>query len=938
MRSLSEEGRETGYPKQDDFGTYLDLAGVIFVVIDSTGQVVSINRNACTVLGYGYGELQGKNWFDTVIPERVRCNARARFAGLVAGSRSAPWHREEAVLTAGGEELTLTWNDTILEDEAGNITGLLSIGKDITGQVQVRTPLSESPDFLGVLIDTIPTPVFFKDSAGIYRGCNEAAEAYFGKAGERIAGKTVYDVLPGDLADVCHHKDQEFFEHPGNRAYETEIPHADGTRHSIVFHRATYHNHAGDVTGVIGVIQDVTEQRRMEEQARESELLFRRLFERSGDANLLIDGNRFVDCNEAAIGMLKATEKEQILRLHPSTLSPEYQADDRISSDKADEMISTALKEGSHHFEWIHRRLDGTPFPVEVSLTAIPFHGKKILHVTWRDITARKKMEEALRSERETFFSILHHAPYGVILLDSEARFLYLNPKTTEITGYSLEDVPTGREWFRRAFPDAAYRRTVVGEWLQCQARKDEITDVDFHVTCKEGRQSIITFRTAFLEDGRAVIMLRDITEERRIQGTIKESEDKFRGLVERSSVGVYIIQDDTWKYVNQRFAEIHGYPAPGPLYGLDPEQTVVPEDRLLVRENIRRQISGETASARFAFRIQQPDKGVRYIEVYGSRMTYQGRPAVIGTVIDVTARKEAEMQLLNERQRFLTLSESAPFGMVIVDPSGRFSYINPKFRELFGYELAEIPNGRTWFKKAYPDREYRRFVTATWRTDTESLHPGEKRPRSFTVRCKDGGDKIINFISVALDSGEHLMTCEDITELKHNEARLAYLATHDVLTGLPNRRYLEDILQKSIARAKRGTPSSLLFMDLDYFKIINDTIGHDAGDKALVIFAKLLSVELRGEDTVFRLGGDEFAVLLDGVSAAEAYSIAERIRVAVEAFPFSLCERDFHLALSIGVVEIDGNLSPMVLLSRADAAMYKAKEMGRNLVVIHGQ
>ncbi|MCX5863363.1 MAG: PAS domain S-box protein [Deltaproteobacteria bacterium] len=130
----------------------------------------------------------------------------------------------------------------------------------------------------------------------------------------------------------------------------------------------------------------------------------------------------------------------------------------------------------------------------------------------------------------------------------------------------------------------------------------------------------------------------------------------------------------------------------------------------------------------------------------------------------DVTEQNRADETLTLEKQRFQRLAENSPFGMVMIQPDGSFSYANPKFRELFGYDLGDVRNGREWFRKAYPDAGYRHTVISGWMEDVNNLARGETRPRVFTVTCKDGTEKTIHFRPVKLDSGEDLMTCEDIT------------------------------------------------------------------------------------------------------------------------------------------------------------------------------
>lgn len=205
--------------------------------------------------------------------------------------------------------------------------------------------------------------------------------------------------------------------------------------------------------------------------------------------------------------------------------------------------------------------------------------------------------------------------------------------------------------------------------------------------------------------------------------------------------------------------------------------------------------------------------------------------------------------------------------------------------------------------------------------------------PEKFEIDFKPLGKDLS--ISVYSPERDYFVAVfDDVTERKRNEEKLKHFADHDQLTGLLNRRGLEEILSRTIAKAKRGVVSSLLYTDLDNFKDVNDTIGHSAGDDVLVTLVDLLKAALRTEDVVFRLGGDEFAVLLDGIDGPEALLAAERLRAAVEAHRFELEGRVFPLSLSIGIVKIDGALSLGELLSQADKAMYRAKAQGKNRVV----
>lgn len=178
-----------------------------------------------------------------------------------------------------------------------------------------------------------------------------------------------------------------------------------------------------------------------------------------------------------------------------------------------------------------------------------------------------------------------------------------------------------------------------------------------------------------------------------------------------------------------------------------------------------------------------------------------------------------------------------------------------------------------------------------------------------------------------------YIGSCYDITESREYAKKMEYLAVHDQLTGVSNRLALREALERASARAARGRPSSLLFIDIDHFKKVNDKFGHEEGDNVLREVTETLQLWLRKEDMLARVGGDEFAALLEGQGITEAEKAAERMRQAIDGYDKT--GWDFNLSLSIGIAPIDGKMPGDAVLGLGDDAMYAAKRDGRNRIVV---
>lgn len=298
----------------------------------------------------------------------------------------------------------------------------------------------------------------------------------------------------------------------------------------------------------------------------------------------------------------------------------------------------------------------------------------------------------------------------------------------------------------------------------------------------------------------------------------------------------------------------------------------------------------------------------------------------------EIARRRRAEEELFREKERLQTTLSSIGESVVLINAAGLIEYLNPATEQLFGWSCHDVLNRRV--NEVFKSVNLRNEATSTAMEDSLRLRNRiEKRNILF---CKSEKRHFIEEIATPLyDSHGQLAgtvaVLRDVTEAQQRTDQLAYAADHDPLTGLPNRNLLKDRTRQAIARAQRKHENfALLFLDLDRFKAVNDSMGHAAGDALLVDVAKRLSDCVREEDTIARLGGDEFVVLLDGpTQERQVRAVADKIRITLRE-PYRLGARYASVTVSIGcsLYPIDGQ-DAETLLGHADTAMYRAKRQG---------
>ena len=367
----------------------------------------------------------------------------------------------------------------------------------------------------------------------------------------------------------------------------------------------------------------------------------------------------------------------------------------------------------------------------------------------------------------------------------------------------------------------------------------------------------------------------------------------------------------------------------------------VHPDDMARVQAKMREHLEGKSDFFESVHRMKHQNGEWRWMTSRAkARQDEKGRLLrLLGVEVDITERKLYEEALFREKESAQITLRSIGDGVITTDADCNVEYINPVAEDLTGWKVDDA-SGRP------VDDIFRGFHEETCEPLENPLSVSIRRNRATkSVRPtllirRDGNELYIESTASPIRDGKGdvtggVLVFHDVSESRELNRRLSYHASHDILTGLVNRREFENRLERALKSAKaRETSYALCYLDLDQFKIVNDSCGHSAGDALLGQLGALLKSKIRWRDTLARLGGDEFGVLLESCSLEEALQTAEVLRVAIGEFKFMWDDRSFRLGVSIGVVPITAeNEDVAALLSAADSACAAAKEAGRNRI-----
>lgn len=517
---------------------------------------------------------------------------------------------------------------------------------------------------------------------------------------------------------------------------------------------------------------------------------------------------------------------------------------------------------------------------------------------------------------------------------DADCTFTYLSPSVQHILGYTPDELDGNYFDITTDNPINAIARDYT---QQCLAG-DKLPNYEIEVRCKDNSLRLLSLNEApVFDDAQRVIavngLAHDITAMRRTQQALADSEERLRLSMQAAKQGFYDLNPQTGTMItNAEYASMLGY---------DPEcfdtritswaERLHPEDKQRALDTYQRYIAGKLSEYRLEYRQRCADQSWKWVLSIGSIVEHDtlGRPLrMLGTHTDITESKIAAERLSLLAKVF----ENSGEAIFLCDPDTRIVSSNQAYTNITGYCTEEVL-GQTpsILNTQHLDlMQHQRIWDALrengyWQGEIwDTRKNGAPYPAWLGVSAMYNAQGVIS---------HYIGIFSDITERKAAEAQIEHLARHDPLTNLPNRTLLRDRFEQAIAQAVRNTSLvGLLFLDLDHFKSINDTMGHDVGDRLLQGIAERLVQCVREVDTVCRQGGDEFIVILTDIPNLEAVThIALKILEQLNQ-PFLIEAATICTSFSIGVsVYPNDGLTFPDLLNKADTAMYAAKNQGRN-------
>jgi diguanylate cyclase (GGDEF)-like protein/PAS domain S-box-containing protein len=913
LRALAEQ-------RQRIHATVFEASTEAILITDRDGNILSVNPAFTRISGYSADEVLGRN--PRMLASSQHDQAFDKWHNLL---QDGTWHGELVNQHKDGHLYDVQIAITASRDTAGEIQYLIGTLHDITETRQAQAAMEKTLALLQNVARRVPGVVYQyrlrPDGHACFPFASDGIREIYRVSPEDVredAGKVAAILHPDDYTGIVNSiaasaRDLTLWRH------EYRVKFDDGTVRWLSGDARPEREADGSVLWH-GFVTDITTR-------KQAQATFQALFHQSSFlAGVLDQQNRLIDVNRTALQSIGASREEMIGRYFPDT--PWW-----TRPQDHQQLLETLKQAGQGvpaSFEAVH--VLGTGQHLNVMFNAMPISTENGIHiaVVGVDITERKQAETALKASEARFRNffdknssvmLIMEPDSGVIRNANDAAAAYYGHSRSQLIGMSINDIntlPPERVAEERHKAEHEERAHFL---FRHRLASGKVRDVEVYSTPIETEGGIQLFS-----------IVHDITARKLAEARLSESHNLLSTVIEHTPARIFWKDRDS-RYLgsNTAFARDAGLSCPEDLIGKDDFQMGWAAQAARYRADDQAVMASGLIRPSYDEPQTTPSGDTIWLRTSKVPLRDQEQRifGVLGLYEDITERKLEEIKLRQAASVFTTSQE----GILITDAEHRILDVNPAFTHITGYDRDEVlgQNARILIASREAVAAYSEIwsvlaKTGSWQGEFwECRKTGELYAEHLSIdTVRDPEGTVIQYVAVF----------SDITQSKQHEADLDRIAHYDPLTGVPNRRLLDDRLGQALARARRsGKSLAVCFFDLDGFKQVNDQHGHAAGDQLLREISTRLLNTLRGDDTLARIGGDEFALLLgDLETPAEIAQVLERVLGTVNT-PVRVGEGAIvRISASVGATLYPADAADAdALLRHADHAMYQAKEAGKN-------